>query len=281
MAAGGDGVNGHGATIAKHRLAGQLAGLRGRSGMTVEAAAETAGWPAGRIRDIESNRWTSVPADDVLTLAGIYGAGDPDRGEIEQAAARCQERSWWRDYPDVFGSTEYAGFEDDARAIRGFSPLRVPVQLQTRAYTRAIAEADGMPVEAVQRRKEVLERENPPRFSSVITQAALLYQFGAGEMQDLREQVLHLAGMSRRPNVELRVCVFADGIAAALCNTVSIMSFDDGGDLVWADTGDSVELVTSPEVIASHLKAVGRVRGAALEPAETTRFLDRFAAGMT
>lgn len=285
-------MNTPGPAFAKYRLSRILAELREQAGLTTEVAAKSAGWPAGRLAGIESGQWPQVVLADVRTLLDVYDAGSAAREAAEETAARCQAPQWWRAYPEVFSDSEYPGFEDEATAIRGFSPVRIPVQLQTETYTRAMARADHQPprtAEAVQRRKAVLTREDAPFYSAVITEAAIRYRLGnlhdrrtaALQIEDQREQVLHLAEMNKRDNVEIRICTFDDGIAPGLCNTVSVLRFGDGAgseELVWADTAEASELVTRPEVIASHLAAVGRVAEWALEPGDTTVFLERFAA---
>lgn len=272
----------YGATISKHRLARRLAALREAAGMTLEAATEAAGWEPRRLRSIEDNSWTSVPVEDVLILARLYEAGDSDRFVIEHLADRCQARPWWRDFPGVF-DTEYVGYENDAVAIRGFCPLLLPAQLQTRPYAEAMAAAEPRSpawrrraADAVTRRQQVIDRPEPPEFTAVITEAALRSRWGT--RADRRAQVLHLLDMSERPGIDLRICTFEAGLVPSLCGTVSILEFAGGPVLVWTDTGPSAELVTSEAAARSRIDTFDRIRETALDPQATAGFLRQLAA---
>lgn len=275
-------ITGHGATISKYRLSGHLAVLRESRAMTQVSAATAAGWEQHKLRSIESNSWTSVPMDDVLTLVRLYEAGNAERSVIEDLAARCQAQSWWQDYPGIF-DTEYVGFENDADMIRGFSPLLLPAQLQTRAYAEALVAAEPRSpawrrraAEAVLRRQQILDRPEPPVFKAVFTQAALKSRWGS--RADRHAQILHLLDMSKRDNIELRICTFDDGLTPSLCSTVSILDFPgDGPPLVWTDTGLSVELVTAAAAVRSHIESFERISEAAPGPQATTDFLERLA----
>src|SRR6266702_4077622 len=55
------------------------------------------------------------------------------------------------------------------------------------------------------RRQQILDRTDgtAPRLIAVLTEASLLYR--RGSQADRRAQIAHLAAVSRRPNVELRL----------------------------------------------------------------------------
>jgi hypothetical protein len=77
-------------------------------------------------------------------------------------------------------------------------------------------------IEARLRRQEILERTDgtAPRLSVVITEASLRYRWGIHG--DRREQIEHLAEMSKRRNVEMRIQRFDDGPPTGIYSMTNI-----------------------------------------------------------
>lgn len=128
------------------------------------------------------------------------------------------------------------------------------------------------------RRKEILDRTdgNAPALSVVITEASLLYRWGSRE--ERRAQVEHLASMSRRHAVDLRIQRFDDGPPAGIYSMVNIFGFPGGEPpLVFEETDYSVAEVTDPESVTGYIRSFERACGAALDPGETTVYLEKLA----
>jgi hypothetical protein len=167
-------------------------------------------------------------------------------------------------------------------------PIVLPGLLQTQAYMEAqLKTGPRAPawrckgVEARLRRQEILDRPagNAPALSVVITEASLLFRWGMRD--DRREQVEHLAEMSRRGNVELRLQRFDDGPPTSICSMVNIFSFpEDEPPLVFVETDYSVEEVSKPESVNGYIESFERACDAALEPEDTTVFLEKLARRM-
>ena len=93
----------------------------------------------------------------------------------------------------------------------------------------------------------------------MITEASLLLPVGACT-SDRREQIEHLAEMSRRRNVELRIQRFDDGPPTGIFSMVNIFGFrDDEPPIVFVETDYSVEEVSTPEAV-QRLHPVVRAR---------------------
>jgi transcriptional regulator with XRE-family HTH domain len=105
-------------------------------------------------------------------------------------------------------------FEQNASIITDVSPLLVPGLLQTRQYARAIMSAGWTvpPKEVDVRvgirmdRQAVLTREDPVRVRAYIGEAALRQRLGSRAI--MAAQLRHLAAMSGRENVEIRIVPF-------------------------------------------------------------------------
>jgi hypothetical protein len=167
-------------------------------------------------------------------------------------------------------------------------PIVLPGLLQTQAYMEALLKigprAPGFrrkAVEARLRRQEILDRPDglAPQLSVVITEASLLFRWG--DRGDRKDQIGHLAEMSKRDNVELRLQQFEDGPPTSICSMGNILGFPgDEPSLVFVETDYSIEEMSKPESVDSYIKSFEQACDAALEPGDTTVFLEKLAKRM-
>jgi transcriptional regulator with XRE-family HTH domain len=274
----------YGAIVAKRRLARRLAELRVRTGLSLNEVSDKLGWSRGRLDRYERNDWRLPDASHVRDLARIYEASDDERAELEDLGRQARERVWWRAYEDVFGKgNEFAGFENDAARISVYMPLVIPGLLQTRAHTEALLTVGPWSPQwreralaARMRRQQILERVDgtAPRLVAVITEASLMYRWGSQD--DRRAQISHLAAMSRRPSIELRLLRFADGPHPGMISPVNIFDFPDDEDpsVVYLENDTGIQEVTKADDVAAYQQTFARIRDAALAPAATRTHLD-------
>lgn len=275
---------GYGATVAKRRLSHRLAVLRKRSGHTANHVCDMLNWGRGKVGRFEANQWRRPEMSDVRDLLRLYGVDGAEADEIEELAMQARVRPWWRDYPEIFDN-EFPGFENDAVSISAFMPLTLPGLLQTTAYIEALMRTAARPpvwqrraLQSRQRRQEILDRPHgtAPRLVAVITEAALRYRWGT--IEDRREQIEHLAEVSRRPDVELRIQRFEDGPPQGTFSSINIFGLPAGDPtLVYLETDYSIEEVSRTAEVNTYIRAFGRVRDAALEPSDTTFYLRQLA----
>jgi len=274
----------YGATIAKRRLSRRLAELRVASGYTANHVCDILNWGRGKVGRFEANQWKRPEMSDIRDLLRIYNADTTVQDELEDLAIRARARPWWREYPEIFGN-EFPGFENDASYIRVFMPLILPGLLQTAAYVEAgLRTGPRSPawrqkaLETRLRRQEILSRTGPtaPKVVAVITEASLLFRWGT--RADQYEQIAHLAEVSGRPNVELRIQRFADGPYPGMLSMINILSFPEGEpSLVFMETDYAIEEVSSADSVSAYEEAFSRARDGALEPADTAAFLRQLA----
>jgi hypothetical protein len=276
----------YGATVAKRRLSRRLAELRGATGYTANHVCDILNWGRGKVGRFEANQWKRPEMSDIRDLIRIYGVQGAERDEIEDLAVRSRVRPWWRDYGEIFDN-EFPGYENDATGIQIYMPLVVPGLLQTAAYMEAQFRAGARSpawrrkaVSARLQRHEILERSDgtAPRLVVVITEASLSYRWGMHG--DRREQIEHLAAMSKRRNIKLRIQRFDDGPPSGL-SMVNILSFPDGEPaIVFVETDYSVEEVSATDVVRGYIQSFERACDAALEPEDTTVYLETLAKRM-
>ena len=278
---------GYGATVAKRRLSYRLSVLRKGSGHTANHVCDMLNWGRGKVGRFEANQWKRPEMSDVRDLLRLYGVDGAEADEIEELAMQARVRPWWREYPEIFDN-EFPGFENDAVSISAFMPLTLPGLLQTTAYIEALMRTAARPpvwqrraLESRQRRQEILDRTDGtvPRLVAVITEASLLYRWGTKE--DRREQIEHLAEVSRQPGVELRIQRFEDGPPQGTFSSINIFGLPDSDPtLVYLETDYSIEEVSRTAEVNTYIRAFGRVRDAALEPSDTTFYLRQLAEQM-
>jgi transcriptional regulator with XRE-family HTH domain len=279
-------VDSYGATVAKRRLARRLGALRVRARLSLNEASDKLAWSRGRLNRFEANQWRQPDPSHVRDLARIYGTSDVESAELEDLVSRARVRVWWHE-PDkerdkVF-SNEFAGFENDAARISVYMPLVLPGLLQTAAYARALLAIGPWPprwqeraLQARLRRQQILDRTDgtAPRLVAVITEASLMYRWGTA--QDRQDQIAHLAAVGRRPNVELRLLRFADGLHPGMISPFNIFDFPDDEDpsVVYLENDIGIQEVTKADEVSAYQATFARIRDAALAPAATTTHLD-------
>lgn len=282
----------YGATVAKWRLSRRLATMRKRVGMRVGEVDDRLGWNRGRLQRIEGNRWTLPDPSYIRDLLRLYEANDKEQAELLDLVQHGRARLWWRDYASdkndearVF-ENEFSGFENDAARISVYMPLVIPGLLQTQPYIEALMQAGPRPpvwrkraLEARLRRQEILNRTDgtAPRLIAVVTEASLMYRWGT--QADRRGQVAHLATVSRRPNVELRLARFVDWPHPGMCGLMNIFDFPDDEDpsIVFLEIDTAIQEVTRADDTRTYIDIFARIREAALAPSATTAYLEELA----
>lgn len=265
----------YGPTVAKRRLARRLVELRVENKYTANQVCDKLNWGRGKVGRFEANVWKRPEMSDVRDLLRIYGVPDDEREELEALAMRARDRAWWREYNDVFGDDEYAGFESDAQCLSLYMPLILPGLLQTSAYTEAhmnvgtkSAQWRARALEARQRRQHLLD-DVDVELVAVLTEASLLYHWGTPE--ERRAQIRHLVAMSLRPNVEIRLLRFADGPHPGMSSLISIFDFPgDEPGIVFLENDAAVQQLDSRADVETYKRIFGDIRAAALEPMATT-----------
>ena len=274
----------YGATVAKRRLSRRLTDLRRESGHTANHVCDLLNWGRGKVGRFEANHWKRPEMSDIRDLLRVYGVDQAVRDELEELAMRARGRPWWRDYADVF-ENEFPGFENDAVRIRVFMPLVLPGLLQTREYMEALWRAGSRPpawqrraMEARLRRQQILGRndDTAPKLSAVITEASLMYRWGA--KADRREQIEHLIDVGSRDDIELRIQRFRDGPPKGLHSMVNILDLPhEEPSLVYVENDVTIEEVSKPDEVANYVHDFARASDGSLVATDTMAYLKELA----
>ncbi|MFF4404474.1 helix-turn-helix domain-containing protein [Streptomyces sp. NPDC001404] len=206
-------------TARQQRLGAELRKLRERAGMSAPQAAAQLGTNRTGISNIEAGRF-GVSAERVRSLARIYSCAD--QRYVDALAAMAEERGkgWWEDYRGKMSvwSLDLAELEHHATGLRSVQIMHVPGLLQTEDYAKAVfstAVPSPDPVELRRRlsyrmrRRDVLDRDNPPACTFLIHECAMRMEFGGSKVA--RGQLEYLLEVSERENVTIRAIPFSVG----------------------------------------------------------------------
>ncbi|MFC5145437.1 helix-turn-helix domain-containing protein [Streptomyces aureoversilis] len=273
-------------TARQERLGAELRKLRERSGVSARDAAAAVGRDQAWLSHIEAGN-AAVGAERTRALAERYGVQDP--ALVDALAERAAERSrgWWEKYRGRMAPSalDLAELEWHASSLQSVQIVHVPGLLQTEEYMRALfgdvaAELGLYDLETVVafrlQRREVLERDNPPTFTSIVHEAAL--RMRAADRKVARDQLDFLLAASDWPGVTIRVVPFdVDGFAGMGYSMLYAADRVADLDTVQVDHAHGSGFFYADEQLAKYRNRWGKVERAALDPRETRDFIHRIA----
>lgn len=232
-------------TVRRRRLGMALRRLRDSAEMTLEQASEAAGVSAPYVSRIERAQ-VAARVKVIRALLDAYGADEQTSTELLEIAGEAGRRGWWHRYRrDNLIPPEYAAliqFEATASEIRTFEPMIIPGLLQTSAYAQArlasgpvrlTADRIEARVQVRAERQRILDRDDPPVISVVIDEAVIRRNVGGVDV--MRQQLLHVADLAGRPNVDFQVVPFSEGAYAGTSPFV-VLSFEGEDDVIYLET---------------------------------------------
>jgi len=197
--------------------------------------------------------------DEVFGTPGTFG--------------RLRKRASQHGYPDWF--VPYLQLERQATGMSNYSATLVMGMLQTPEYAREVfqavhprasaSEIDAK-IERRLRRREVMEKNAPPLLWCILNEACLRTAVGGAEV--MAAQLAHLLKQAESPHITLQVLPFAVGAPPA-AESFTLLTFDEGPSVAYADTAMAGQLVDSPEAVANASATYDRLRAAALHPDES------------
>ncbi|MEU1269404.1 helix-turn-helix transcriptional regulator [Streptomyces sp. NPDC005799] len=273
-------------TLLKMLVGVQLAGFREDVGLSQEQAARAVGFSPAKLSRIEAGKGRRPPTeDDVRALLELYKTDDHETSVLLQLLRRAGEPGWWQRFdkrlmPEWFD--RLVGLQEAAEAIRTFEIQYVPGLLQTPAYTRAVVER-GLPsapareverrVELRTRRRELLQRSDPPQLWAVVDESVLWRVLGSREV--MREQLEYLVKMAQLPHVTVQIVPLDVTNASAPAIPVTYLRF--GGfelpDVVYLEHIRSATFLEDRDETEEYRVTLDRLADEALNPRESLTLL--------
>ncbi|MBT2901682.1 DUF5753 domain-containing protein [Streptomyces sp. McG3] len=269
-------------TARQCRVGAELRKMRQHAGLALAEAAALLSTDRTAISNTESGRF-GVSGERVRAWAGGYAC--PDEAYVDALAAMAEERGrgWWEDYREdlTSGSLDLAELEHHAVGIRAVLIMYIPGLLQNEDYARAVF-AEAVPELPPARRRrllshrlkrrDVLDRENPPTCTFLIHEAALRMTYGDSGVA--RGQLEHLLRESERDNVTIRVVPFAAG---GFPETGSSTHYVYGPvpqlDTVQTDTATGPAFLDAETRLRNYRAAMDRVEELSLDQRKSRDFI--------
>lgn len=203
-------------TVRRRRLAAELRAIRESMGRSGDAVATALRWSPSKISRYERAK-TSLPPKEVERLLDYYRVTGERRRMLLALAQDATQKGWWeeQEYSNTIADDyrQFIGLEHEATSMAIWHVDVVPGLLQTEAYARRIISsysrvepvapgAIGRLVRVRMRRQQVLRRDGL-HVELVLDESVLQRRIGDSDI--MRQQLLHLAEIADRPNVELRI----------------------------------------------------------------------------
>ena len=240
-------------TVRRRRLAAELRAIREGLGKSADRVAAALKWSPSKISRYELAR-TGLKPDDVERLLDYYGVGGVRREYLLGLAADAARKGWWEDFTDELSPDyqQYIGLEHEASSVAIWHVEVIPGLLQTPAYARHIVTNYGL-IEPIapglierlvrvrMQRQLVLAREPLAQLSVVLDESILGRRIG--DEQVMYDQLTHLAELSDRPNIAIRVLPLG-AQHTVLGPAFVIFHFESDTDAVLQDVVASEQLKT-------------------------------------
>jgi transcriptional regulator with XRE-family HTH domain len=266
--------------LRRRELASQLRDLRRRSGRTVDDVARDMLCSPPKISRIETGV-RSASLRDVRDLCNIYGVDDALRARLMTLAREAKQQGWWDRYGDI-KIDPLIGLEVEAAQISSYESCVIPWMFQTREYARAVIRgilpqiADHVLDERVAARltrQEIITRESPPHFWSLVDESALRRHVGTTEV--MRDQLTAMVELAAIPNMTLQVIPFSLGAHPGLNNTFTLLEFESGqSPIVSVENMAGTLYLERRADVDRYKEALTYLRAGALDPENSVSLIE-------
>ncbi len=223
-------------TLPRRQLGRALREAREGAGFTLEQAAREMEIGKTSVIRVEKGHNDKIKLRDVEGYGRIYGLDERQIEELKSLAQETATKSWWQGLRHLMrsGVSTYLGLESGASQLTFFQPMIVPGLFQLADYARAIERPflSGDTAEDVERRVEVrlrraaiLTRQHNPIVAEFILHECVLHTV-VGSRAVMAAQLRHIADMSTRPNISVRILPFAAGFPGNMAPVLPYIILD-------------------------------------------------------
>ncbi|WP_228838487.1 helix-turn-helix domain-containing protein [Nocardia amamiensis] len=216
-----------GSTLPRRQLGWHLRDGRSELGLTLEQVATMMQWSKSKLARIEKAEGNGTLREvDIRELCRFLGFDDDMTTAMVGLARQSDAKCWWHTFDDVIRKSfnMYVGLESSATSLTMFRPDLIPGILQTADYARALDriyfpgesadELDRRVQLRIKRQNIILRRHHPVSVDIVLHESAL--RSVVGGPKTMAVQLRHIADVSTRPNVTIRVLPFSAGFPLGL-----------------------------------------------------------------
>ncbi|GAB4583426.1 helix-turn-helix domain-containing protein [Nocardia sp. IFM 10818] len=223
-------------TLPRRQLGRLLREARSATGMNLDKAAALVQWSRATLSRLERGETEKVRVTDILAICEAYGLDEVTTAFAKGLATQAPAKSWWQAYGDLIPAwaNMFVGLESSATSLTTFQPLIIHGLLQTADYARALDrlnfpddteyELERLIQIRVQRQHILTRSRQPTRMSIVLHENVLRTIVGTSRV--MAAQCRHIADISARDNLDIRVLPFRAGLPlGAAVPPFTIMDF--------------------------------------------------------
>jgi hypothetical protein len=219
---------------------------------------------------------------DVRDLCTIYGVDDSLRDRLMGLAREAKQQGWWNKYEDI-AIDRLIGLEIEAAQVSSYESCVIPWMFQTKEYARAVIRG-SLPriddhvlderVAARITRQEIITRESPPHFWSLVDESSLRRRVGSNQI--MRDQLNGMVDLAAIPNMTLQVVPFGLGAHPGLDNTFEFLEFQSGQPpVVYLENMAGGLYLESASDVDRYKEALMHLRAGALDPESSVSLIEQ------
>ncbi|MBF6219001.1 helix-turn-helix domain-containing protein [Nocardia abscessus] len=279
-------------SLPRRRFGNHIRDARHAANLKQPDVAKAMRWSVPTQSRIERGYLGTLNDRDVRDLCAVLGIEDEEEvaaliGMLEEATA--QPKKWWQQqYGEVMQERfdVYVGLEYEARAIDIYRSELVPGLFQTADYARALnhlffphesEEQQARRIELKLKRQASLTRKTKPLEATMVLDEAILRRI-VGSARIMGPQLRHLADMSTRDNITIRVLPFSAGYPTGTATgAFSILSFEVDPSVVYVESFTSNMYLEDETDVATYQTASTIIRRSALDAAASRSLLRQMA----
>jgi hypothetical protein len=210
-----------GSTLPRRQLGKHLRNGREAVGLTLADVGALMEWSISTVQRLEVGITGRIRLVDVEALCRIYEFTEEFTEVLKGLALQAAGKSWWHEYDDLIAEhfDVFVDLESSAQRLQTYEPEIIPGLVQTPAYAYALMQVgypDDSPAELERRvrlrhgrQKRITRKTKPIVVGIVLREAALRTVVGSRRV--MAAQLRHLADLSTRDNVDVRVLPFSAG----------------------------------------------------------------------
>ncbi|MER5221961.1 helix-turn-helix domain-containing protein [Streptomyces flaveus] len=240
---------------------------REAAGLTQKQLGEIVNYTGSLIGQIETARKLPTPTFSERVDAALGTGGLLTR--LVDLVMRSQLPAWFQQVAEL-----------EARAIEicTFQTHMVHGLLQTEAYARAVLgsldQTDLDDRTAVRMaRQRIFEKNEPPVFWAVISEAALHQEIGGPET--MRGQLARLLSFEGNPRINIQVLPYSAGAHAGLTGSYTLFRFASDPDIVYTEGYGSGHPTANPDTVKDCSLRYDHLQAAALSLRDSAELIRR------
>ncbi|GCB49828.1 helix-turn-helix transcriptional regulator [Streptomyces sp. NL15-2K] len=240
---------------------------REAAGLTQRQLGDIVNYTGSMVGQIETARKLPTPQFSQRVDAALGTGGLLFR--LVDLVMRSQLPAWFR---------EVAELEARATEICTFHTHLVHGLLQTTAYARAVLGAldqedldDRTAVRLA--RQRIFEKEEPPVFWAVISEAALCQEIGGSEV--MRGQLAQLLAFEDNPRINIQILPFTAGVHSGLQGSFDLFRFASDPTIVYTEGYGTGHPTANPDTVKDCSLRYDHLRAAALSLKDSAELIRR------